>query len=465
MKYRAGMAVITRLVLFIFLCLAAPSGLWAASDTMLFQLFLTDGTSVVSYGEFARVDDRVVFSMVMGGGTEPRLHAATLPASAIDWARTDRHTASTRYQWYAQTRGEDDFLRLSNGVAGVLNEVLLTPDRTRALEVAQQARATLAEWPRQHYGYRQQDVQEILSVLDEAISDLRAAAGMTSFDVALVATTPEIALEPPTTMPSPRDQLYQAFRVASLAERSSERVALFRSALLLLDEAGAVIPPAEVEALRRFAATRIREEEAIDAQYRELARRLMSKANRGAARAQVGDVERVLQQIPREDTRLGRRRPETVKALRASVQAQLEAARRLRLRRDQWVIRRSLYRDYQSSVGVQLRQLVKAQRALEAIRRLEGPTPDALAALQARLRGGAEQLDRIRPPVDLRITHGLLVGAWRFAESAVSGRLEAARAASVTTAWEASSAAAGALMLLSRAQQEIRELLEPPQLQ
>ena len=347
----------------------------------------------------------------------------------------------------------------------MLNDELLTPDRTRALEVAQQARATLAEWPRQHYGYRQQDVQEILSVLDEAISDLRAAAGMTSFDVALVATTPEIALEPPTTMPSPRDQLYQALRVASLAERSSERVALFRSALRLLDEAGAVIPPADVEALRRFAATRILEEEAIDAQYRELARRLMSKANRGAARAQVRDVERVLQQIPREDTRLGRRRPETVEALRTSVQAQLEAARRLRLRRDQWVIRRSLYRDYQSSVGVQLRQLVKAQRALEAIRRLEGPIPDALAALQARLRGGAEQLDRIRPPVDLRITHGLLVGAWRFAENVVSGRLEAARAASVTTGWEASSAAAGALMLLSRAQQEIRELLEPPQLQ
>jgi hypothetical protein len=196
-----------------------------------------------------------------------------------------------------------------------------------------------------------------------------------------------------------------------------------------------------------------------------MARRLMSEANRAAERAQIGDVERVLQQIPREDTRLGRLRPETVEALRTSVQAQLDATRRLRLRRDQWVIRRSLYRDYQSSVGAQLLQLVKAQPALEAIRRLEGPTPDALAALQARLTGGAEQLDRIRPPVDLRIAHDLLMGAWRFAENAVSGRFQAVRTANVTTAWEASSAAAGALMLLARAQQEIRELLEPPQLQ
>ena len=457
--------MITKIGLFALFCLAAPGVGAAASDAMLLRLFLTDGTSVVSYGEFARVDDRVVFSMVIGGDAEPRLHAATLPASAVDWARTDQHAASTRFQWYAQTRAEEDFLRLSDGVAGVLNEVLLTTDRTRALEVAQQARATLAEWPREHYGYRQQDVREILSFLDEVISDLRAAAGMTSFDVALVATTPDVVLEPLATMPSLREQIDQAFRVASLTERPSERVALLQDALLLLDEAGAVIPPAGAAALRRVAETRIREEQIIDVRYGELARRLMKAATRWAARARIGDVERVLDRIPREDARLGRRRPEMVQALRASVQSQLDAARRLRLRRDQWAIRRSLYRDYQRSVGAQLVQLVKSQPALEAIRRLDGPTPDALATLQARLRGGAEQLDRIRPPGDLRITHDLLVGAWRFAENAVNGRYQAARAASVTTAWEASSAAAGALLLLSRVQQEIRELLEPPRLQ
>jgi hypothetical protein len=457
--------VITRIGVFALCCVAAPGAATAASDAMLFRLFLTDGTSVVSYGEFARVDDRVVFSMVIGGDAEPRLHAATLPASAIDWARTDQHAASTRYQWYAQTRGEEDFLRMSNGVAGVLNDVLLTTDRARALQVAQQARATLAEWPREHYGYRQQDVREILSFLDEVISDLRAASGMTSFNVALVAAPPDIILEPRATMPSLREQVDQAFRVAPLTERPSERVALFQTALRLLDEAGAVIPPADAAELRRLAETRIREEQVIDAQYGDLARRLMTAATRGAARARIGDVERVLDQVSREDARLGRRRPEIVQALHASVQAQLDAARQLRLRRDQWAIRLSLYRDYQRSVGGQLLQLVRSQPALEAIRRLDGPTPDALMTLQAKLRGGAERLDRIRPPGDLRITHDLLVGAWRFAENAVNGRYQAARAANVTTAWEASSAAAGALLLLSRVQQEIRELLEPPQLQ
>ena len=458
-------SVTTRIGVFALFCLVAPGLGVAAADDLLLRLFLTDGTSVVSYGEFARLDDRVVFSMVTGGDTVPRLHAATLPTSAIDWARTDQHVASTRYQRYVQTRAEEDFQHLSDEVAGVLSEVLLTTDRTRAIEVAQQARATLAEWPREHYGYRQRDVREILSFLDEVISDLRAAAGMTSFEVALVAATPDIVLEPLATMPSLREQIDQVFRVASLTERPSERVAFLQTLLLLLDEAGATILPRAAAAFRRFAETGIREERVIDDKYRKLARRLVTDAVRGAERARISDVQRVLNRIPREDARLGGRRPEMVHALRAAVQAQLDAARRLRLLQDQWEIRRSLYLEYQRSAGSQLLQLVKWQRELEAIRRLDGPAPNALRKLQARLLGGARQLERIRPPGDLQIVHDLLVSAWRFAESAVNGRYQAARVASDATAWQASSAAAGALMLLSRAQQEIRELLEPPQLQ
>jgi len=333
-------------------CSCVASGLGVASaDDLLLRLFLTDGTSVVSYGEFARLDDRVVFSMVTGAETEPRLHVATLPADAIDWSRTDEHAASTRYQRYVQTRAEDDFQLLSDGVAGVLGEVLVTTDRGRAIEVAQEARATLAEWPRQHYGYRQRDVREILSFLDEVISDLRAAAGMTSFDVALVAMAPDIALEPMATMPSPREQIDEVLHVASLTERPSERMALLQTALLLLDEAGAAIGDPHVAALRRITETRIREERAIDAKYTELVRRLMKDARRGAERAKIGDVQRVLTRIPREDARLGGRRPGIVHALRASVQARLDAARRFRLLQDQWTIRRSLYRNYQRATG------------------------------------------------------------------------------------------------------------------
>jgi hypothetical protein len=455
--------VITRIVVVACGWLAA-SGVASAATATLFRLFLTDGTSIVSYGEFARVDDRVIFSMAMGGGAEPRLHAATLPASAIDWERTDRHAASTRYQWYAQTRGEDDFLRLSDDVAAVLNQVLQTGDRAQALEVALRARATLAEWPRQHFGYRQRDVREILAFLDEAISDLRVATGTTAFEVALVADTPDVVLEPLEGMPSLLEQIDQAFRVAELTERPSERLALLQTALLLLDEAGTAIRPVEAARLRRVASSRIREEQEIDRKYGDWSRQVVNAASKGAERARINDVQRVLDRIPRDDERLGHRRPEIVQAVHASVQSRLEAARHLRLLQDRWEIRVSLYRDYQRSVGAQMRQLVKMQPALEAIRRLDGPTPELLVALLGSLGGGAERLDRIRPPTDLEAAHGMLTGAWRFAESAVKGRYEAARAGSVNTAWEASSAAAGSLLLLSRVQQEIRQLLEPPKI-
>jgi hypothetical protein len=433
---------------------------------MIFRLYFADGTSVVSYGEFARVEDRVVFSMVLGGADEPRLHAATLPVRLIDWARTDMHAVSTRYQWYARTRGEQDFQRLSDEVASVLNRVLLTKDRAQALALAEQARATLAHWPREHYGYRQQDVREVLAVLDEVILDLRAAAGVSSFELALAARAPEVTIEPLAAIPTVREQIHQALRIAALTDRPAERVALLQATLLLLNNEGVVvIPAAETAVLRRAVETGIRREQVIDARYAELTRRLMADATRSAARARIGDVQRVLDRIPREDGRLGRQRPEVVQALQLSVQAQVAAARHLRLRRDQWVIRRSLYNQYQREVGAQLLQLVKAQPALEAIRRLDGPPPELLVALQARLRGGTEQLERVRTPVDLRGVHDLLVGAWRFAENAVNARYQAARTANVTGAWEASSSAAGALLLLSRVQQELRAMLEPPQLQ
>ena len=154
-----------------------------------------------------------------------------------------------------------------------------------------------------------------------------------------------------------------------------------------------------------------------------------------------------------------------VQALNTAVQSQLFAARRLRLQRDQWLLRQSAYREYSRSVGSSLRLLVKSQGSLDKIRTLEGPAPEQLLALRQQLSGGAERLQRMRTPDYLRSTHELLVGSWRFAENATRARYDAIEGANAAAAWEASSAAAGALMMLSRVQLEIRALLEPPRLQ
>jgi hypothetical protein len=449
---------------FVFLMILACTSAAAAGEATLFRIFLRDGGVLVSYGEFSRVEDRVIFSMPVGGGpSDPRLQVVWVSADAIDWPRTERYAASARYQHYAQTKGEADFQALNDEVARVLNEIAVTTDRARAMELASKARAALATWPLTHQGYRQDDVREIVSLIDEAIAGLRAAEGRTSFELSLVASVPTVELEPMLGMPAPAEQLDQVIKLAGLTSQPSERLALLQTARAMLDEAGSVVIP-NVEALRESLEIRIKGELDVERRYAELSRRLVRDSSREAARARVAGVERVLARIDREDVKLGRRRPDVVMALRATVAANLEAARVLRLRRDQWRLRQAVYQDYQRLVGSQLMGLVKARGSLEAIRRLDGPKLSTLQALQSRLSGGAERLERLRVPDELRGTHDLVVGAWRFAENAARQRVDAVSSGNLGRAWEASSAAAGALMMLTRAQQNIRELLELPRL-
>jgi hypothetical protein len=435
----------------------------AGAEVTLFRLYLLDGSVLTSYGEYARVNDSVIFSMPVGGRPEdPRIQVTTVKASLVDWPRTDKYSASARYQRYAETRGEEDFRILSNEVALALNDIALSPNRQQAMALAEQVRRTVADWPRTHFGYRQNDVREIISVLDQAISSLRAAAGSTSFELSLVAMADAPELEPVAGMPSVRQQLDEIFHVASMST-GSERVALLQAGLALLTEAGAML--SDGPALRRSTEQQIRQEFATDRKYTALSQRMVTQAKSHASRAAIGDLERLISRVPREDAKLGNQRPEMVQAMSTALQSQLFAARRLRLQRDQWLLRQSAYREYQRSVGSSLVLLVKSTNAIDAIRRLEGPPPARLLALRQQLSGGAERLQRLRTPDYLRGTHELLVGAWRFAENATRARYEAIQDANAAAAWEASSAAAGALMMLSRAQTEIRLLLEPPRLQ
>jgi len=451
-------------ILGLVLCLAGMSReVSAGADVTLFRLYMLDGSVLTSYGEFARVADDVVFSMPVGGNPEePRIQVTSVKAALVDWPRTEKYSASARFQRYAETRGEEDFRILSNEVAVALNDIALSPNRQQALSLAEGVRRMVADWPRMHYGYRQTDVREILSVLDQAISSLRAAAGATSFELSLVAMAEAPELEPVAGMPNKRQQLDEIFYVASKT-RGAEKVALLQSGLTLLAEAGPTL--SDASELKQNAEKQIRQELTTDRKYASLSQRVVAQAKNYASQASITSIERLISRIPKEDAKLGGQRPEMVQALNTAVQSQLFAARRLRLQRDQWLLRQSAYREYQRSVGSSLLLLVKNQNALEAIRTLDGPPPERLLALRQQLSGGAARLERLRTPDYLRSTHELLVGAWRFAENATRARYEAIEKANAAAAWEASSAAAGALMMLGRAQSEIRILLEPPRLQ
>jgi len=208
-----------------------------------------------------------------------------------------------------------------------------------------------------------------------------------------------------------------------------------------------------------------KDELTADKRYGDLSRRVMTSATRAAQRADSSDIERLLVDLPHEDAKLGQKRPQLIEALNTSVGSRLADARRLRLRQDQWTLRRPTYRQYQRSVDSSLLVLVKSAPSLEAIRNLDGPSPDRLVSLRTQLSGGADRLQRMYTPDYLRDMHERLIAAWRFAENAAKARFNAVSEADPSSAWEASSAAAGALMMITRVQQDLETLLNRPRLQ
>jgi hypothetical protein len=153
-----------------------------AADSVLYRLFLQDGTSITSYGEFARVAGRVVLSIPLGEPSEsPALQLISIPETSVDWLRTDRYSQAVRAKRYGETRGESDFAVLSARVTEALNQIALTSDPARRLAMAIEARGNLARWPSQNFGYRAGDVAQLVGMLDEVISELRVAAGTVEF--------------------------------------------------------------------------------------------------------------------------------------------------------------------------------------------------------------------------------------------------------------------------------------------
>src|SRR5690606_28620312 len=108
-----GRSRMQRALLATVLWLAIPA-LVHGADVALYRIFLTDGSSTVSVGEFARVDDSIVFSAPLGDPTapSPRVQLITIPAEWVDWPRTDAYAESVRYERYLETRAEADFAAL-----------------------------------------------------------------------------------------------------------------------------------------------------------------------------------------------------------------------------------------------------------------------------------------------------------------------------------------------------------------
>jgi hypothetical protein len=462
-RYRLSLATMA------WLACAAPA---FAESVTLFRVFLNDGTAVVSYGEYARVGDRVVFSMPIGavdgtGASDPSLHVVNLPVSAVNWTATEKYAESARHTHYMANSAESDYAALAGDVAATLNAIVLAKDAQARLKMAVDARRRLAAWPRDHYGYRSADVAEMLGLLDEAISGLRLAAGETSFAIDLVAAAPPREVRdrvPLLRAPSPAEAITNAIAAAKAADIAVDRVSILRSVIAALDNPVNALPAAWARPTRLWAVHTIAEEARIEKTYVGFTTSALKRATAAAGRADVRAVERVMATVVRRDAQLGRKRPEEINALIEHVRQQLDAARRLRLARDRWHERASSYRAYKKNIAPILSAMTRAQRSLDDIKRLSGSDAAVLVGLGDRLSLHGKTLNVLAVPDELKPAHALLTSAVNLAETAVKTRRQAAVSGELQLAWDASSAAAGSMMLLGKAQEDMEAAVRLPEI-
>ena len=437
----------------------------AADDVALLRVFLTDGSTLVSYGEPARIGDRVVFSMPTAATPNPPLHLIDLAAARVDWERTNRYGEAARAAHYISTQAELDYAVLSTRMTQALNQLIETDEAGRRLAIAENARKMLAAWPPAHYNYRLTEVRQMLSLLDEAIADLRAAAGDGRFDLSLAAfADPPPAAEPLVAPPTAKETIEQILIAARVADTASERTALLETALVSLDRDAATLPAEWVAATHGATKAQFEAERLTDRAYQALTARVIRQADRQARAANVSGLVRLVDRVRLRDHDLGGQRPETVDALIAAVEARLDAARRLQSARDQWALRAPGFRQYREAIRAPLDRFARLKPALEQIKSLAGTSPSSLRMIASAVSQILKQARAIAPPPEFRAAQALLVSAVQLAGSAGQIRREAMLAGDIARAWDASSSAAGALMLGTRARTDMQSLLRRPEL-
>jgi hypothetical protein len=205
-------------------------------------------------------------------------------------------------------------------------------------------------------------------------------------------------------------------------------------------------------------------ERQVDRVYSLLSKRTLTQAADRARRADVRAIDALVRSVLKADARLGRARPNEIAALLVAVDAQKSAAQRLRLARDAWSLRAGVVAEYRRQLGPTLDRLTRLKSWLEDVRELAGPAPTAVSQLEERAAIAGRELALMKPPAGLEPAHGMLNTASGLAVRAASARRRAVASGDMPAAWEASSAASGALMMLERAGEELKRMTERPQL-
>ena len=427
-----------------------------------YRIFLTDGTPLISFGEFARVNGRVVFTVPLGSPSSPdALQVVSLPDSAVDWERTDRYTEAVRHQLYASTRGEDDYAALTGAVARALGDIAFAADASSKLAIAADIRRQLLEWPATHSAYRSADVRELTAHVEEAISEIRAGSGQRTFDLSLVAMV-EPPSEPLLPEPQLKDALDRAAAVVRMTDNRRERVSLQEAILAVLDRRKRQLPKDWYSATKKTLVRSIERERTLDRVYADLASRTLRDARQREEDADPAALERLAADARKEDARLAHQRPETMQALLASLAVSTAKARERREAIDRYKYRTSAYGSYRRRIGDSLGKFDDVTDDIEDVRALAGPKGRRLSKAEKRVSALEVSLLPAAPPAELWAAHDLLLSSARLMREALRLQRGATNSGNVAAAQNASAAAAGALLLLEAARTRIDEFFRKP---
>lgn len=441
--------------------LAVPSHAPAQSVDAgaIFRVFLTSGQALPSYGEAAIASDRVVFTLLIGAPEgKPAFQLFSLPIDRVDLTRTRRYADAMRARHYAATRGETDYAAMTQEVQRTLAQLTAIEDPKKRLELAEDARRRLVTWAGGTYGYRAKEVRELTGLFDDVIAELRAAAGERQFAVELRAGPDDAPQETLMAAPTLSESVALAVEAARVADREADRAAILRAAETVAAVSG--VSDEAAASLKR----EVDAEKAVAASYARLFSEVRGQADQARRRADVSGVEAAITALTAGDRDLGSRRRHNVDALLAELAEVLAATRAHREALDRYARVRNSLLQYERTVRPITSGLDGLTPILNALRDVKYTAYERLVRTTARIAAFRTSLEAVSPPTDLADVHATIDSALKMASHAVARRRLAMAVMSETIDREASSAAAGALMLYGLAREQLVSRLYPPKI-
>ena len=425
----------------------------------IFRVFLKNGTALASYGESAEAGDRVVFTLlIVGAGQQQTLQLMSLPASAVDLDRTRRYADAIRLVHYTATRAELDYAAMTQEVQRSIAELTAVADPKKRLAMAEEARARLVSWSKGTYGYRAAEVQELTRLFDDVINDLRAAAGQGSFKVDLSAATMP-STEPLLAAPGAAESISLALAAADAADSEEDRAAILKIAA-----AAAGDDPA-LAGVRANVARAIDLEARATAVYDQLAADVRAQATAARKKGDADALANVLAALRARNAELGNRRPLVVRTLTSEIEAMLASTRTYHAALEHYAAVRGTLLAYERAVRPTMSGFDGLAPVFTAIRDVRYTAYERLERAGTRLKELIVSLDALTPPADLVDVQATLASALKMADHACDRRRLSIALRSQVIADEASSAAAGAMLLAGAARDQLVSRLYPPKIQ